>query len=166
MSNLKLISPWYEYYAKVDALFKEDPEVKAVFDEEELVLKLYVDDASKAEAIAQLLPEQEEFGNVLMRIEVIPPSFSNDKLSLFKRAFHGNPAFIDVKTVQTPFAPDQHFVIFAKRVVQYFNDDIRDLDGIRSTLYQNLAEEVLRGEILGEVRFCTEYTPMDMMYEF
>ena len=32
MANLKLISPWYNYYNEIQAFFKEDLDVNVVFD--------------------------------------------------------------------------------------------------------------------------------------
>ena len=37
----------------------------------------------------------------------------------------------------------QTFVLFKKEVVQYFADDISNPQGVRSTLYENIAKDFL-----------------------
>ena len=41
MANLKMVSPWIDYYHMVQAMFAEDKNVIVVFDEEDVTLKLY-----------------------------------------------------------------------------------------------------------------------------
>ena len=141
MSNkLGLCSPWVDFYKKVDTLFKKDPEVKVDFDQDNYTVKLYVDNAIKADALTKLLPAEKEFGNVVLKIEVVPADNSEEsRIDLFRKAFNGNPA-VDAITTAGPIGYD--FVIFAKEVVQYYNDDLADAYGYRSTLYQELALEV------------------------
>lgn len=137
----KLSPPWITYYRKIEALFEQDPQVKVVVDETSLNIKLYVESAVKAEAIEKLLPKEKEFGNVTVTTTVIPAN--EQKLStLFKTAFDGNPALCDVKTVSSPLMGEASYVIFQKKVVQFFNDDLGDPNGNMSTLYQDIADDV------------------------
>ena len=46
------------------------------------------------------------------------------------------------------------YVLFKKEVVQYDSDDISDFHGVCSTLYQDLAKEII-GEDEG-IYFCTD----------
>ena len=62
MEKLKLSPPWMTYANEVKALFREDKEVRVVYDDEEKKLKLYVDNPRKADALAQLLPAEKTFG--------------------------------------------------------------------------------------------------------
>jgi hypothetical protein len=159
LENIKLSSPWAIYFRQVQALFAEDSAVKVVFDENANELKIYVEGASKAEAIEKLLPTEKTFGNVVMKITVIPANNANeDKLTLISKAFEGNPALSDIISTEL-FDKPISYVLFRKEVVQYFNDDLSDAHGICSTLYQDLAKEVF-GESEG-IFFCTEVSPMD-----
>lgn len=153
---MKLISPWVNYYREVEALFKEDPEVHVVFDDETYELKLYVDNNRKAEALTALLPTEKTFGNVGVKIEVIPANNGERTyLDLVIDAFEGNPALEYVQDIDTPMGKF-NYVVFKSEVVQYFNDDISDVNGNRSTLYQNIAEDVFG---LGTgLHFCTAAT--------
>jgi len=154
MEKLKLSSPWDIYYKQIEALFGEDPAVTVVLDEEEYELKLYVEGATKAEAIEQLLPSKKEFGNVTLKITVIPSNASDmSRVALIEKAFEGNPALVDILSGEILSNP-VNYVIFEKEVVQFFNDDLSAVGGICSTLYQDLAKEIF-GEKEG-VYFCTD----------
>lgn len=73
MARLKISAPWVLFYRKIEALFKNDPEVRVIFDDEESCdVKLYVENAGKADALMKLLPTVKDFGNVLLTVTVIP----------------------------------------------------------------------------------------------
>lgn len=151
---MKLSAPWYNFYREVDALFAKDPEVKVVFDEEACEIKLYVENGRKADALMQLLPEEKVFGNITLKITVIPANACNgSKLDAIQEAFLGNPALEYVWQASTPLG-NYNYVVFKNEVVQYFNDDLSDIHGNRSTLYQEIAKDVF-GENTG-LFFCTE----------
>ena len=160
---LKLSSPWEIYSHKVNALFEPDEEVNVVFDNEAMELKIYVDNGRKADAIAKLLPEEKEFGNVKIKITVIPSNKNETILDAIKEAFAGNEAVDDICSKKTPMGEYQ-YVVFAPRVVQFFSDDISDIDGKTSTLYQDIAKEIL-GEKTG-VFFCTTNQPFTYRHCF
>lgn len=151
---MKLVSPWVNFYREIEALFMQDPEVNVVYDEAANHLKLFVDDARKADAIRQLLPTEKTFGNVKMTIEVVP---ANDgakaTVDVIQEAFRDNPVLSYIYKAQTPLG-EFDYAVFRKEVVQYYNDDMGDLNGNRSTLYQELAKDVF-GTDKG-VYFCTE----------
>ena len=70
--ELGLSSPWINFAREINAFFKEDPEVKVTYNDEENIVKLYVNSDEKADALSALLPMEKEFGNVKLNIEVIP----------------------------------------------------------------------------------------------
>lgn len=163
MARLGLSSPWVLYYKEVSALFENDKEVRVLFDEESCVLKIYVEKSAKAGALMQLLPDEKSFGNVTLKIEVIP---ANDLKFLLGRqtkdadvdlictALEGNKAVSAVKTVRLLYNNVLTYIVFENKVVQYFTDDLGDYFGLRSTLYEDLAREVF-GKKDG-VFFCTD----------
>ena len=142
--NLKIVSPWVNYYREIEALFKKDPAVKVVYDEDENEIVLYVQGTDKAQALSKLFPAEKTFGNVTLKITVIPANvFTGNKLDLFREAFDGNDAVEEILTIQMPFSSnDISYIIFKNEVVQYFNDDLGDAHGLRSTLYEDLAAEI------------------------
>lgn len=154
MSKVVLSSPWVLYFRKIEALFQEDPDIKVQLVDEDYTIKIYVESAVKAEALAKLLPSQKVFGNVTVTIQVIPADVDClDKVALIKKAFDGNKALSKIDTT-TLFGQDIAYVLFKKEVVQYYSDDISDAHGLTSTLYQDLAKDVLG--VSDSVYFCTD----------
>lgn len=154
MNNFKLSSPWANYYKKIVALFGEDPDIKIVYDEDENLLKLFVDGTDKAEAIDGLLPEEKVFGNVTMKIAIIPANTEMTKVDMFRKAFEGNPAFSYAVTVGGISSNDFNYVVFKNKVVQYWNDNLGDINGNESTLYQEIAKDIF--EDCTGIYFCTD----------
>lgn len=152
MERLQLSPPWVEFATEVMELFKEDPDVEAKYIDEERRLKLYVDDTDKLNALAQLLPKEKTFGNEKLEIELVPSNRVMTTADLFCRAFKGNPAVVDIETVDV-FSNPITYVSFKKEVVQYYNDNLGDLHGNKSTLMECIARDVF--DVSG-VSFCTD----------
>lgn len=158
--RLKLAPPWVTFVNEVKALFDEDPQVRVVYDNDTVELKLYVEDAKKAEAIERLLPEFKNFGNVDLSIIVIPANVGNYDFSrytfrqLFDAAFDGNPVYSFSRDIDSVFMNVLTYVVFTNRVVQFFNDNLNDIYGNMTTLYQEIASDVFEA---GEsVFYCTD----------
>ena len=155
--NVKLSPPWAEFYQEINALFGDDPAINVSYDEEQYVVTLRVEDQNKADALEALLPKERTFGNVTVRVHVIPANCGqSSRLSLFHRAFEGNPAFAHAISVPSSGAAfGAEYILFRKKVVQYFMDDLSDPNGVRSTLYQDIAADVFGAD--PGVFFSTEY---------
>lgn len=155
MENIKMVSPWVEYYRKIESLFAQDQSVNVKYDESSNTIKLFVKDQEKADALTQLLPNRKEFGNVVVNIDVIPANkVETPRIDLFSKAFEGNGALSYIHTSDYTSINNFHFIVFQPEIVQYYNDDISDINGFRSTLYQDIAKEVF-GERDG-IYFCTD----------
>ena len=155
MERLNLASPWRIFYKKIEALFGGDPEITLGFDEDMPEIKLFVDNEKKAAAISQILPTEQEFGNVTLKISVVPSNkLKEGKAELYEWAFKGNPAFKYAKTIQIAESGTMDFVVFTKKVVQYFSDDISDIHGLTSTLYADIAKNILNP--INGVFYCTD----------
>ena len=158
MARVGLAPPWEIYYAEMSLLFKEDPQVTIFYNADDMEIKLYVDNAEKADALARIIPEEVEFGNVTLKNTIIPSN--NAKSKLFKQsnndtyevAFDGNP--IVSKVVYSDGLFDFIYVVFKKKVVQYYNDNISDANGVCSTLYQDMAKRIFK-DVTG-VFYCTD----------
>lgn len=162
MAKIGLSSPWVLFYHEVEAFFKGDPEVNVVYNEEENILKLFVDNQIKADALMNLMPQQKDFGSVTLPIIIIP---SNEKV-----AFHAPFAKTDTKNLiavaleensilsaiyeTTLFSHPITYVVFKPRVIQYFTDSLADINGLCSTLAQEIAKDIFT-EIEG-VYYCTD----------
>ena len=156
MGNVGLSSPWVIYYREIEALFGQDPEIKIEFDNDTVELKLFIDNNEKVEALEQLLPNTVAFGNVELKIYIIPANVktARDYKALYTAAFRGNPAFKKCVNGGNPITSSSVYVVFKKEVVQFFDDDLTDINGNRSTLYQDIAKEIFREE--AGVNFCTD----------
>ena len=153
---MKLSAPWETYYREIKALFGSDPAIKIKYDDETKVIKMYVEGQDKADALAELLPSVKMFGNVPVHLDVVPSNFVKaNKADTFCKAFDGNPVFAYAKTTEGShgeFAAS--YIVFKKKVVQFSNDDLSDVNGNCNTLYQTIAKDIF-GEDSG-VFFCTE----------
>lgn len=140
--KVNLAAPWVIDYRKIEALFREDKQIKVVFDEDTYTTKIYVDNEDKAEALKDLLPSEKKYGNVIMKIIVVPANKLQDsKIALFRRAFSGNPAVSFIETINVD-TNDMNFIVFQPVVVQFFNDSTADIHGLCSTLYQDIAKDI------------------------
>ena len=159
MPRIKMSAPWDVFYHEINELFKEDPEITVVYDEDTKEIKLYVYGQGKATALNDLLPTHKTYGNVTQKITITPAngfSFasSGDNINKIMDALRGNGAVSRIVPVSGVFSNPITYVAFINKVVQYFNDDIGDINGQCSTLYQEIAKDVF-GELDG-IYFCTD----------
>lgn len=157
MENFNLASPWVIYYNELKTMFESDEEVNVKMEcinDGNYVIKLFVEDNNKADALFKILDREKNFGNVTVNIEVIPanPVSSMGVSELFEVAFNGNCALYDIVEHETPLGTF-NYVVFDKEVVQYHNDDISDLHGVKSTLYQEIAKDIFDKNL--SVYYCT-----------
>ena len=141
MKKLKLSPPWCEYTEQLKALFGSDPDIRIEMDEEDNIVRLYVTGQDKADAISQLLPTQKEYGGIRLYISVIPANPEDTVASLFRKAFDGNP-IVSCMITKEVMGGEISYLMFKNRVVQYYNDEMQDPNGNKSTLYHNIANEV------------------------
>ena len=161
MENLKKSSPWVEYYRMVEVLFKRDPSVKVMFDEDSKKLSVYVRGTAKAEALAQVLPVEKTFGNVTITIAVIPANEKPDLADLIRDAFSGNDVLKLIHTNQGPVLGGLTYVVFEPQIAQYFADNLMDINANCSALYEDIARRVFREDLAG-VAFCTGSVSYDL----
>ena len=158
-----LSPPWVTFYREIEALFENDPDVLVQYGAthggddavEEPEVTVYVEGSDKADALTQLLPAERTFGDVTLRLSVVPANEKEEtRAELFARAFAGNPALSYVASLEGVMTNPMYFVVFRNQVVQYWNDNLGDINGNVSTLYQEIAEDVFGGD--GGIFFCTD----------
>lgn len=162
MARIKFSAPWDIFYREINELFKEDPEIRVVYNEETNEIKLYVETYVKATALNDLLPSEMTYGDVTQKITIVQANdfthnYVADNAEKFAQAFDGNPILSRIETVGEIFTNPITYVVFINKVVQYFNDDIGDINGQCSTLYQEIAKNVF-GSMDG-IYFCTDNVP-------
>ena len=161
MAKLKLSPPWVLYYKKLNTLFEYDKDVLVIYDEDEMEIKLYCSDNNKSEALSLLLPNTISFGDVELKITVIPSNEKTNKVKITINSpetaiyvlFNTNNDYVEsVEVIPTPFGKFT-YVIFIKEVVQYFEDNLSDFYGVKSTLCEDIAREIFKD--IDGVFFCT-----------
>lgn len=159
-TNLKLSAPWEIYCRKVQALFSKDPEI-AVSDITQRggtrVMTIQTCNMDKYNALMQVLPTVKYFGDAALQIDIRVPNedeFKPDLQNLMEDLFDGNEAVDRVVTSLDPFGSTQTYVMFKPEIVQFFNDNIRDYNGICTTVAEDLARDVLEKDA-EQVNFCT-----------
>ena len=150
MAKIKKSPPWVEFYNDIKVMFQRDPDIHILFDEDEYEVKLYVGEGAKADALAKYLPSEKEFGNVVLKINVIPPNTMFGRTSKFTDIFANNDAVFDIVVTSGPWSAT--YVVFKKEVVQYFDDNMSDINGNRSVLLEDVARRIF--DVNG-IFFCT-----------
>ena len=163
-TRLKLSPPWITAIHKFQALFDGDPQIAynvKTDSGKEPILALACNNGDKVAALLQILPTEIIFGNIPLHILVdgIPSNrVFKTKTELFETAFSGNPAFAyavcPVEEGATWF--DATYIVFKNCVVQFFNDNLNDCHGIISTLYEDIARDILTGDAVNGVYFNTD----------
>jgi len=160
--KIHLSAPWVTLYREFEAMFGEDPDIKLEYvagDGNDPIIKMYVDGQDKAAAIEQLLKPTHDFGGVSVSVEVIPANIPQTKAGLYRQAFEGNPAFSFAATAEGIFTNPVTYVVFKNKVVQFWNDDLGDVNGNETTLFECIAPNLFEG---GDgVSFCTD-TPENL----
>lgn len=169
MARLKLAPPWAIYYNELKAMFENDPEIGIVYDSDNQKIIMYVDNAEKAEALETILETNLEFGEAAWTLEIVPSNSVEKaepdvvitcKSDIYKQkiafdvAFTDNPALSYIKIVNGLFSNPLCYVVFKHTVVQYFNDSLADINGLCSTLYQEIAKKIFKK--MDGVFYCTD----------
>ena len=152
--QVQVSPPWITLYKMVSKLFERDSEVEVEYNENTYAINLYVKNQRKADALLKLLPMSKEYGNITVSINVIPANQEEEsRIELFQEAFSGNGA---VSCFYTECGPTQdiNYVAFDPVVVQFFNDQLDDANGLKSTLYADIAKEVFGMQ--DGIFFCTD----------
>ena len=168
MAKVNLIAPWNEYYEELVAFFAEDREVTILYDEEAKNIKVLVQDPLKAEALTDLLASEKEFGSTKLVITVVPANKPDTRIKStlaslkenegfaaeYRVALHNNGLFGYVHEVENVMGFNAVFVVLRKKVVQYYNDNLGDLNGMKSTLAESIARDIFIPN--NGVFFCTD----------
>lgn len=146
-------------------MFRDDPDTTVVYENAVPKVIVTVNGTNKATAIAALLPTEKKIGNVTLYVEVTTSDGSPlgevsapaEKAELFETAFKNNPAFSFTRCVDYAFITNKiTYVVFANRVVQFFNDNLNDNFGNISTLYQEIAKDIFDPDITNGVFYSTD----------
>ena len=164
--RMKLSPPWCEYYSQLKAMFGEDPDINLEIDGDNNnpIINMRVKSVDKATALSLLIPEEKEFGNIIVYVNIIPPNnkYSGFKLDnlvpVYEAAFKNNPVLSFIHKLEGIYGFNAIYVVFKNKVVQYFNDNLNDIYGNTSTLYEDIARDIFEysDRFKNGVFFCTD----------
>ena len=161
--RLKILPPWTIVMRKFEALFDGDPQIacNCDFSGAHPAIILACNNGDKVAALQQILPEEIDFGNVKLAVAVDGKPSNRaftSKVELFDTAFKGNPAYAySVCPAEEGYQwIGTTYVVFKNCVVQFAADNLNDCHSIISTLYQFIAEELLRGPATEGVFYNTD----------
>lgn len=159
MMNLKIEAPWQTYGKELKALFAMDKEidVSEVYEAEnadfDFVVDVSVLNHEKFVALDRALVKRVTFGNVTLHVNLFDMENESVDVDIFKTIFDGNPIVQDIVTKRDVTGTDWHYICFKPEVVQFFDDDMSDVNGNRTELAEDIARDVF-ADHLG-VYFCT-----------
>ncbi len=152
-SQTKLSPPWVTWAREAMALFEHDEEVTVELDEDAPSLAIRVTNAIKADALAQIVPTEMQFGNVTLGIAVIPANEEATDEQVWRWAFDGNPALAGTDVEALPDGSPATFALFAPECAQWFADDLTNPLGLQTKTYEQIARDVL---VAGSVRITSD----------
>lgn len=158
--NTRLTPPWYIYQKQVKALFEHDPQiiVGEIYQQEngtDYAFDIEVRSHEKYLALDRLLIRFKLFGNIALTINLFDEENADGDaaIDVCRVLFNGNPIVESVEDIVDLAGAHHGFVVFAPRVIQYYADDLRDINGNETTLAQDIAREMFKD--MDGVNFCT-----------
>ncbi|MBR6889996.1 MAG: hypothetical protein IKN05_03295 [Clostridia bacterium] len=156
-----LIAPWYIYQAEVKALFDRDPQIDvgAVYQQEngkDYAFDIEVRSHAKYMALDRVLSRFKLFGNVALTINLFDEEndAGDEAVSIYSAIFDGNPIVESVEDIVDPAGVHHGYVVFRPEIIQFYADDLRDINGNWSGLAQDIAREIFDDAAHG-LNFCT-----------
>lgn len=168
MKKVMLEAPWETWCKELKAMFEHDNDiaVSKICELEndmdcDYAVTVTVRNHEKLLALDRLMPRTKSFGNVTLGIYLYDEENNEvDVASLFRVLFKGNPIVDSIQTRTDQTGTDWNYVLFKPDVIQFFDDDISDCNGLWSGLAEDIARDVFAGNGRG-VCFCTALKESD-----
>lgn len=162
MKKLVLEAPWETWCKELKALFKDDKDITIsdIYEPDngmdtDYGVAIMASNHEKFIALDRLMPRMKSFGNVTLGIDLFDEeNMEVDTASLFKTLFNGNPIVDSIQTRTDQTGTDWNYVLFKPDVIQFFDDDLTDYNGLWSGLAEDIARDVFEENGRG-VCFCT-----------
>ena len=143
-SKVGLSAPWTRYAKLIYNLFEKDPSIEVTRDNEESsgIFNIYIKspEATKLAAIKKILGESIEMGNITIQINYEDTS-ENATLEDYREAFKDTGYLVACESLETPIG-NYDCPIFAKEIIQFFNDDTSDIYGNCNIIVADAVKEV------------------------
>ena len=163
-TNVGLSSPWETFGKKLRVFFEHDDEINVTpidTTDDNYTIAIQSANSLKLYALSKLIAPEYSFGNVVLKVEfetIVDPEKDFANL-IYSTAFAGNDYFrYMIKDKDEVSGETRNYAIFAKDVIQFFNDDLSDyyrnfnglVQDVARTLFTNQSAEV------GDVYYTTE----------
>lgn len=159
MAIISKAPPWETFYHEVEALFDGDLDIDVMrsYSEKEKRIVIYVQNNEKYKILTRYMPAKKIFGGVEILIDLVPADTKDANGNAqedMKKLFAGNG---NVSRVETQGFPSGlvTYVAFKNDVVQFYDDNLADINRNKSMLMETIARDVLSEPIDG-VYFCTD----------
>lgn len=152
-SNAKvgLGAPWVRYGKLIINLFTKDPSIKVITDRKEDggVYNIYIksNECTKLAAIKKIIGEEVELGNVTIAINYEDTS-KHATIEDYAEAFKDTGYLVACESMETPMG-NFDCPIFAKEIIQFFNDDTIDMYGNENIVVADAVREVTKDKDYG-----------------
>ena len=165
-TKVGLSAPWENYNNELIALFDEDEDIcvediyTSNLNDYDFIISIRVYNHKKFKALHRLLPEEKVFGDVKVKLDIYDME-NEDKekepklIDDLETLFNGNPSFNRIEKLTDMTGCEHDFVMFEPEVIQYYNDDLGDFNGMSTCLVQDVARDVFDDLMAKGIRFCT-----------
>ena len=136
--EIKINEQCRSYVNKIMALFDKDPDIAFEYDlSNDTELSIFVKNSLKASALSELMPSTVKLGDEKLKIAINPIDFDNVE-ELINTVFEGNPVFGKIETKN-----NKTYATFTQELVQFFDNNDNDPNGMYTGLYSDLAKEII-----------------------
>lgn len=143
-----LSAPWTCYGKLIYNLFEKDKSIEITKDNEESggIYNIYIKsaEATKLAAIKKILGEEVPMGNITI---VLNYEDTSDSATLedYKEAFKDTGYLVACESIETAIG-NYDCPIFAKEIIQFFNDDTSDIYGNKNIIVADAVKEVAQNK--------------------
>ena len=110
----------------------------------------------KIAALEKVIKNVFNLGNVTLTVNFVHEREDEDVTAQdFIDAFEGNSNFVTVEETSKGLFQNLVYVIFAKEILQFFNDDLSDIYGNANLIVADAANDVCNKSKEKEMYFCT-----------
>lgn len=179
LEKVGLQSPWVTHWNFVKAMFARDEEInvteiREVPPNDENDKGLYEFDVEsgneeKIIAIRSILTNLIEMGNITLRINInftgtgglnAVKDEEDITIETYKKAFENNLTLFDTISIKDVAGYVHEWVVFARDVVSFYNDDLLDPWGMWNGLYKDIAEQIFNSS---DIMFATAPDNVDSL---
>lgn len=162
--NVQLSAPIHTYAKKINALFKNDPEIYVSSAEEiekgcgqyNMVIK--TTNFFKAAVLKLMMRDKVKFGKLTLNIIVDDDVIVHTPETIIKQLnilFEGNSIFSQaIDSIDEGLGKHKYFCLFQPKILQFFNDDLSDYYQNWNGMPHQVAKEIFKKGF--KINYCVE----------